>query len=461
MSTYDLIVIGGGPGGYAAAIRAAKLGLKTALAEERELGGTCLNRGCIPTKTLLHAASVLHQSKQWPEIGIYAENLHYDIDKIYERVEEVVAVQVKGIAALLEKNGVELLSGHGRLEKAGVVSVNGKTYESKAVLLATGSAPSRIHIPGADLPKVYTSDDLLRKPGKLPASLTIIGGGVIGCELASFYADLGSRVTILEAKDRLLPLLDEDLGKHLQNLFKRRKIKIKTAALVESIEPGEDGSLRVLYKSKNKEQEAEAEAVLLSTGRVPYYRELFAPGLEPEKNGRFIKVDQNYETSIAGVYAVGDVIGGAQLAHEAEAEGQAVAYALAGRQAICDPKNVPSAIYTEPEIAAIGPTEEELREADIDYRVGRAETLGNARCLIDGTDRGFVKIIVENGTDKLLACHMIAPRASDLIVAFTPFVAAGSTYKEVMRGMRPHPSFSEVLTEALEAVDGEALHALR
>mgnify|MGYP001212019700 CR=1 FL=1 len=459
MAEYDLFIIGGGPAGYAAGIRAAKLGLKTGLAEERELGGTCLNRGCIPTKTLLHAASVLRQSRQWPEIGITADHLNYDIDKIYERVEKVVALQENGLSTLLEKNEVDVIPGHGRLEAPHKVSVNREIYDCKAVLLATGSAPSRLHIPGAELEGVFTSDDLLRAPAVFPSSLTIIGGGVIGCELASFYADLGCEVTILEAKDRLLPLLDADLGSHLEKLFRRRKIKIRCNAFVESIEKNDEGRMLVRYQSKKKERTAEAEGVLLSTGRVPYYDGLFAPGLSPEKNGPFIEVDAQYQTSLPGVYAAGDLIGGAQLAHEAEAEGQWIAYHLAGSDCPVDPHHVPSAIYTEPEIAAIGPTEAELKAAGIAYKAGRAETLGNARCLIDGTDRGFVKILAEKESSKLLAVHMIAPRASDLIVAFTPFIANERSYKEILRGMRPHPSFSEVLTEALEDLDGEALHS--
>lgn len=461
MQDYDLMIIGGGPAGYTAGIRASMLGLKTAVIEKDALGGTCLNRGCIPTKALLHAAGEYKKASEYSSLGLKLGDVGYDLDQIYARVEEIVRLQVQGIEALFKAKNVSLIRGTGRLEGPGRVSADGQIYKTKYVLLASGSAPQRLPIPGSDLPGVYTSDDLLREPAVKIDSLTIIGGGVIGCELASFYADLGIEVTILEARERLLPLLDADLGKQLQTLFKRRKITVRTEAAVTAVTRDDEGLLHTSYRYKNKDKEAVSSAVLLSTGRVPVTEGLWAEDLRPEMEGRFVKVDEHFQTSIPGVYAAGDLIGGHMLAHEAEAEGQEIASLLAGRGSRCNTKLVPSAVYTDPEIASVGPTEEALSEAGIPFKVGRAETLGNARCMIEQSGRGFVKILAEAESGRLLAVHMIMPRASDLITAFIPCIVRGGSYKELLSGMRPHPSFSEVITEALEAVSGEALHSLK
>lgn len=459
METFALFVIGGGPGGYSAAIRAAKLGLRVALAEKDALGGTCLNRGCVPTKALLHSSSTYRAAKHWESIGLKTSGLSFDIQGIYKRMGQIVAQQRDGVAALLKANGVTVMCGEASIVADHQVSVNGELFTCDNILVATGSRPALLPIPGADLPGVVTSDDLLKGLGVMYPSMVIIGGGVIGCEMASFYADLGCEVTILEAQPRLLPLLDEDLGSHLQTLFKRRKITVRCDALVQRI-TGTPGELTVTYGAKGKAKDATAAAVLLATGRWPVTDGLFAEGVEPARNGRFLQVDKQFKTSLPDVYAIGDVIGGMQLAHKAMVEGQAVAYNLAGMASPTDPGLVPSAVYTEPEIAAAGPTEAELQAAGVRYKKGVYQTLGNARSQIEQADRGFVKILVEEETGRLLAVHMICSRASDLISAFTPHLAAGSGYEDLLRGMRPHPSFSEAVTEALEAVDGGAIHIM-
>ncbi len=457
MKHYDLFVIGAGPGGYNAAIRASILGMKVALAEKSLAGGTCLNRGCIPTKALLHASAAYHQAQNWEAIGLKADNISFDIEAVYEQMDKIVSTQRQGLIGLFQQHGIDFYEGTAKVRGKGQVEINDETIESEHILIATGSAPAKAPIPGADSTGVVTSDDLLKLPGTLPASLVIIGGGVIGCELASFYRDLGTEVTVIEALDRLLPLMDESLGAHLQTLFKRHKITVRTAAKVEEIRAAADG-LEVVYSVKDKAKTVSAENVLLATGRRPVTDDLFAEDFTPTFAGRFIKVDENYRTSLPGVYAVGDVIGGLQLAHKAEAEGQHVAYHLAGRTCVTDPLTIPSAIYTEPEIASVGYSEAELKEAGIAYKVGMCQTLSNARSQIEQVDRGFVKLLVEEDSRRLLGVHLIISRASDLIAIFTPYISHGSDYRELMRGVYPHPSFSEVIREALEDVEDGAIH---
>lgn len=458
MTQYDLIVIGAGPGGYVAAIRAAQLGMKTALVEKDKVGGTCLNRGCIPTKALLHSANTYVETKKFDEMGLLAENVSYDMGKIHARKEQVVETLVHGVEGLLEANKIDVISGIGKIIEPHKVEVAGTVISADKILVATGSYPARPPIPGLELPGVVTSDDVLEGEPKDYKSLTIIGGGVIGVELASFYSALGCRVTIVEAMDRLLANLDKEFGQSLSMLLKKRGVQVNCSAMVSSIEQTEEG-LTCHFTRKGKEQSVTAEAVLVSIGRRPCTEGLFVDTCIPEMNKGFLVVDEKYQTTLEDVYAIGDVIGGIQLAHKAEAEGQAVVEMICGNIPETDPAYVPSCIYTEPEIATVGITAAEAKEKGIAVKTGKYLMSGNGKSIIDMQERGFIKVVVEEETDKILGIQMMCGRATDLISEYTMAIANGLTRKQLLKGMRPHPTYCEGITEALEAVEGKSIHS--
>lgn len=348
---FDLIVIGAGPGGYVAAIKAAKLGLKAAVIENREVGGTCLNRGCIPAKAMIHASSVYREMQSSEEIGIFASEVTYDYGKILEYKERTTRQLVQGIGQVLKANSVEIICGTGTLLPENEVKVTSEEGEqmlkAKDVLLASGSKPLRIPIPGIDLPGVITSDDLFRMK-EVPESLVMIGGGVISVEFATVYAALGTKVTILEAMPRLVPNMDKEISQNLKMILKKRGIEIHTAAAVQSIEQDEDGYL-CHYTEKEKEQQAKGAYVLCAVGRCANMDGLFGDGVDLELARGRVVVDEHFATSMPHVYAIGDLIGGAQLAHAASAQGVAVAERLAGKVRSIDVNVIPGCVYTDPE----------------------------------------------------------------------------------------------------------------
>lgn len=458
MSDYELIVIGAGPGGYVAAIRAAQLGFKTAIVEKDKVGGTCLNRGCIPTKVLLHSANTYAERGQFEALGLSVDGMSYDMEKIHERKSQVVQTLTSGVEGLLKANKVEILYGAGKVTAPHVVTVEDKTYTAEHILIATGSFPARPPIPGLDLPGVVTSDEVLEGPVMDYRSLIIIGGGVIGVELASFYAALGCQVTIVEALDRLLANLDKEFGQSLAALLKKRGVQIFCSSMVSEIEQSENG-LTCKFTRKGQEQSVTAEGVLVSIGRRPNTAGLFAEECTPQMERGFLVVDKTYQTTIPGIYAIGDAIGGVQLAHKAEAEGQAVVEMLRGNQPETDPAFVPSCIYTQPEIASVGITAEEAKTAGIEVKTGKYLMSGNGKSIIDMQERGFVKVVVDAQTDKLLGIQMMCGRATDLISEYTMAIANGLTREQLLKGMRPHPTYCEGITEALEAVEGKSIHS--
>ena len=467
---YQLIIIGSGPGGYVAAIRAAQLGLKTAVVEEWSIGGTCLNRGCIPTKALLHASGLYQEmQREAAEVGIISNPPALDWEKMHAHKAEAVAKLRSGVETLLKANGVEILRGHGKALAAGTVEVTDSegqsaVYHTENILLASGSEPDLLDIPGKDLPGVITSDDLLE--GEVPRyqSIGIVGGGVIGCEIANFFQEIGTRVVIVEFLPRILGRMDKDHATTLASLFKRRGIQILLNSGASRVEKQADGTLRLFYETHKKDSVSEGfvdvEAVLIAKGRKPVTENLLGDGLCLEMNRRFVKVNEHFETSTPHIYAIGDLIGGLQLAHQAEAEGMAAVAYIAGKEPETDPNLVPAVVYTNPEMASIGLTEEEAEAEGRKVKIGKYLMAGNSKAIIDGMERGFVKIIADAETDKVLGMHIFSNRASDLISEWAAILANGLTAAELRKGMRPHPSYCEGISEALEALEGESIHTM-
>jgi len=458
MSQYDLIVIGAGPGGYVAAIRACQYGLRTAIVEKSKLGGTCLNRGCIPTKALLHAAQDYDKLKNIEELGICVGDVSYDIARIHERKRSVVNQLVGGVEGLLKANGADIIYGEAKVLSANEVQVEGQIYETKNILVAAGSAPARLPIPGIDTKGVVTSDELLEGEPVDYSSLIIIGGGVIGVEMATVYSALGCQVTILEGLDRLVSVLDKEFSQNLKMNFKKKGVNVVLKANVTTIEEDGEG-VRVIYESSGKQESVCAQGVLVSVGRKPQTAGLFTDESMPEMNRGFITVNERYESSIPGIYAIGDVIGGVQLAHKAEAEGLACAAYLAGKGVDTDVHTVPSCIYSSPEIASVGMTADEAKEKGIEIKKSKYLMSGNGKSIIEGEDRGFIKMVFDAETDRILGVQMMCGRATDLISEFTGAIVNGLTLEQLLAGMRPHPSFCEGITEALEAVNGMSIHS--
>lgn len=446
MYDFDLIVVGGGPGGYEAALFAAKLGLHTALVEKDFVGGTCLNRGCIPTKALLHASSVYEEAKNGADLGITAEP-SYDLSAIYAYKQQVVEKLRGGVEGLLKSAKVTVLSGVGTLSAEHTVTVGETSYTAENVLLATGSVPARPPIPGLDLPGVLTSDELLS--GVAPfKSIVIIGGGVIGMEFATFFNDLGVDVTVVEGLDRLLPLLDKELGQNLSMIMKKRGVKIFTGAMVKSVTKTETG-LSVNFEQKGASASAEAEVVLCAIGRRPYTDGLFGEGVSLEMDGRRIKVNEKFETSMKGVYAIGDVSAKIQLAHVATAQGLYAVNEIAKRPNGVDLSIVPSCVYTRPEIASVGMTEQEAKDAEIPVKTSKVTLFSNGRTVIVNGDRGFMKVLAHAETKQILGVQMMGVNVSDMIGELGQAIANGLTPDDLLKAMRPHPTFEEALTDAL------------
>lgn len=458
---FDLIVIGAGPGGYVAAIKAARLGMKTALIEDRRVGGTCLNRGCIPAKAMIHASSLYREMQEGERFGIFASDVRYDYDKILKYKEDTTEKLVQGIEQLLKGNGVCLFYGKGTLlpeKKVKVVSeTEEKIIEAGHIILAAGSKPLVLPIPGMNLPGVITSDELFQMRG-VPESLVIIGGGVISVEFATVYSALGSKVTILEAMPRLVPNMDKEISQNLKLILKKRGIGIHTAAVVQDVEMAE-GACVCRFVEKEKEESVSAQYVLCAVGRCPNTDGLFAEDVQPEMERGRIIVDEKFKTSIEGVYAIGDLIKGAQLAHAASAQGIVVVEQLSGKEASVDLSVVPGCVYTDPEIASVGLTEEAAKERGIAVRTGKFIMSANGKSLITQEERGFIKVVAEEGTDVILGAQMMCARATDMIGEFVTAVANRMTVNQLIRGMRAHPTYNEGIGEALEELAGGAIHA--
>ena len=457
MAHYELIVIGAGPGGYEAALHAAKLGKKVAVVEKREAGGTCLNRGCIPTKTLLHSSQIFHDAKHGAHAGIHTDDIRADMTEIFAYKREISQKLSSGIESLFKTAKIDFLRGTALITAPGAVRVTdaeggANDYTCDDILIATGSVPSRPPISGLEF--AMTSDELLEGCDHLYRSIVIIGGGVIGVEFATFYSDLGCSVTLLEGMDRLLPNMDRELGQNLALILKKQGVQVCTRSMVDRLEQTPE-SIAVHYTAKETPGCAVGEAVLCAIGRRAFRDGLFAEGLTPETNGHGLWVDEHYQTSIPGVYAIGDVSSPVQLAHVAAAQGAACVEHMAGLSAGVCMDAVPSCIYCRPEIAAVGLTEAEAKERGIPVKTGKCVMGGNARTVIADPGRCFMKVTAHAETGAILGAQLMCPNASDIIGQLGQAIANGMTPGQLLAAMRPHPTYEEALSEALESLAGK------
>lgn len=460
---YDIIVIGAGPGGYEAAIKAAQLGKKTAVIEKNAVGGTCLNRGCIPTKALMHSTHLLEELKTCEELGVKAEQVSVDFEKLHERKSQVVGQLQDGIKQLLKANKIESIEGEATIAGPGQVKV--KTAEetislsAEKILIATGSVPSKPPIPGLDLPGVVTSDEILEDKGREFKHLIIIGGGVIGIELATVYEALGTKVTVIEAMKQILPNLDKEVSRNMAMILKKKGVDVHTAAMVKQVDSSADG-LIVTYEEKGKDVTAEGDGVLVAIGRRANIEGLFEnePFVEVERGA--IVVDDDFKTSVDGIYAIGDVVyRNIQLAHVASAQGIAAVCRMFGEANETNLNLVPSCIYTSPEIAAVGITADQAKEAGIEAKESKFLMSANGKSLISREERSFIKVLYEGESQKIIGVSMMCARATDMISEFTLAMEKGMTLTDMASIIRPHPTYAEGITEAVEAGLGCSIHS--
>ena len=462
MSAYDVIVIGSGPGGYVCAIRCAQLGLKTACVEGREtLGGTCLNVGCIPSKALLHASHMLHEAEHnFTAMGLMGKSPSVDWNKMLDYKNGVIEQNTKGIEFLFKKNKIDWLKGWGSVPEAGKVKVGDEVHEAKAIVIATGSDSSSI--PGVEIDeKVVVSSTGALELGKIPKKLVVIGAGVIGLEMGSVYSRLGSEVTVVEFLDHITPGLDKDTAKVFQRTLKKQGLNFILGAAVQKVEVNK-AKAKVTYKLRKDDSEAtlDADTVLVATGRKPYTDGLGLEGLGVEMAERGqIKTDVHYATNIKGVYAIGDCITGPMLAHKAEDEGMAVAEILAGQAGHVNYGVIPGVIYTHPEVASVGETEETLKDQGRKYKAGKFSFMGNGRAKANFAGDGFVKILADAETDRILGAHIIGPMAGDLIHEICVAMEFGAAAEDLARTCHAHPTYSEAVREAALACGDGPIHS--
>ncbi|MBF1337236.1 MAG: dihydrolipoyl dehydrogenase [Leptotrichia sp.] len=451
---FDVVVIGGGPAGYVAAIRAAQVGGKVAVVEKSELGGTCLNRGCIPTKTFLKNAEIIEGIEMSSKRGIILENEKFTIDmpKVISLKNEIVKTLTNGVQSLLKSNSIKIFKGVGKINKDKDVVINGeKVLRTNKIILAGGSKVGSVNIPGIESKRVLTSDDILDLK-ELPKSLAVIGGGVVGVELGQAYLSFGSEVTVIEMMDRIVPGVDREASETLRKALEKKGMKILTSSKIKEI-IDEGDKLRIKLEDK---EDVVAEKALLSIGRVPDLEAVGELDLEMERGK--IKVDKYMETSVKGVYAPGDINGIKMLAHAAFRMGEVAAEnAILGNHREIKLETTPSAIYTIPEVGMVGLTEEEAKEK-YDINVGKFAFVGNGRALASGDTTGFVKVIADKKYGEILGVHIVGQSAAEIINEASSLMAMEITVDEVIKTIHGHPTFSEALFEACADVLGEAIH---
>ena len=459
MTNYDVIVIGSGPGGYVCAIRCAQLGLKTAIVEGRDtLGGTCLNVGCIPSKALLHASHSYHEATHnFEKMGLIINSPKIDFKKMQDYKNDVIAQNTKGIEFLLKKNKIDWLKGWAKLNAQKQVIIDKDVYDAKNIVIATGSEASSIPNVEIDESRIVTSTGALSL-SKIPKSMVVIGAGVIGLEMGSIYSRLGTEVTVIEYLDHITPGMDLEISKNFQRTLKKQGLKFIMGAAVHSA-ISTKSKATVVYKKSDVETKIETDIVLVSTGRKPFidglnFKEI---GGELTHTGQ-IKTDNKWKTSIDGIYAIGDAITGPMLAHKAEDEGMAVAEVLSGKHGHVNYNVIPGVIYTTPEVANVGKTEEELKEAGIAYKVGKFSFMGNGRAKAVFQGEGFVKLLADEATDRILGCHLIGPAAGDLIHEICVAMEFGASAQDIAMTCHAHPTFSEAMREAALACGDGAIH---
>lgn len=453
-----IVVIGGGPGGYPAAIRAAQLGAQVTLIEKSELGGTCLNQGCIPTKALLQAAKIYEDSKNAKVFGINCEGVSLDFSSVMQRKEKVVNQLLGGLGSILKSHAIRVVKGTGSFltPKSLKIIETGEEIKGDKIIISTGSEPAKVPIEGIDQPGVITSDEALDLK-KLPQSILIIGGGVIGLEFAQLFHKLGVKVVVVEMLSQILPLEDTEIALALDSLLKKEGIEIFTNSTVKKITARGNEKV-VSFDTKQGPQERIVEMVMVAVGRAPYTRDLNADkiGIKMEK-GRIL-VNEKMETNVPDIYAVGDVIGGYMLAHMATAEGECAAHNAAGKPSKINYRSVPRCVYTSPEVASVGLTEKEARERYGDVKVGRFPFVGVGKALVINETAGMVKIVVEAKYGEVLGAMILGPHATDLIAEIALAIKMEATYEEIAHTIHPHPTISESIMEAALDIDGFAIH---
>ena len=462
MASYDVIIIGSGPGGYVCAIRCAQLGLKTACVEGREtLGGTCLNIGCIPSKALLHASHQLHEAEHnFAKMGLKGKSPSVDWTQMLAYKDDVIGQNTKGVEFLFKKNKIDWLKGWGSIPAPGKVKVGDEIHEAKRIVIASGSEATSL--PGIEVDEkiVVTSTGALELP-KIPKKMVVIGGGVIGLELGSVYTRLGTEVTVIEFLDQIIPGADGEVSKVFQRTLKKQGMEILTGCAVQSVEALKTKA-KVTYQVRKSEEEVtlDTDVVLVATGRRPYTDGLGldALGVAMTDRGQ-IQTDAHWKTSVDGIYAIGDAIAGPMLAHKAEDEGMAVAETLAGQAGHVNYSVIPGVIYTHPEVANVGETEESLKAAGRDYKVGKFSFMGNGRAKANFAADGFVKILADATTDRILGAHIIGPMAGDLIHEICVAMEFGAAAEDLARTCHAHPTYSEAVREAALACGDGPIHA--
>jgi len=462
MASFDLIVIGGGPGGYVCAIHAAQLGLNVACVEGREtLGGTCLNVGCIPSKALLNATHHLHEvHENFEKMGLMGGAPTVDWSKMKDYKQDVVNGNTKGIEFLFKKNKVTWLKGWGSIPEPGKVKVGDEVHEAKNIVIATGSEASSLPGVTVDEKVVVTSTGALTLPA-IPKTMVVIGAGVIGLEMGSVYARLGAQVTVVEYLEAITPGMDAEVAKSFQRILAKQGLKFVLGAAVQKVEASETGA-KVTWKLRKNDSEAslDADVVLVATGLKPFTAGLGleALGVEMLPRGQ-IKIDSHFATNIKGIYAIGDAVPGPMLAHKAEDEGMAVAEVIAGKHGHVNYEVIPGVIYTTPEVASVGKTEEQLKEEGRAYKVGKFPFMGNARAKAVFQAEGFVKLLADKETDRILGCHIIGPGAGDLIHEVCVAMEFGASAQDLALTCHAHPTYSEAVREAALACGLGAIHA--
>ncbi len=463
-TTFDLVVIGSGPGGYVAAIRAAQLGMNVACIEDEKLGGVCLNIGCIPTKALLTSAALVNEVRSGEKHGIMMEGFTADLGPAQERSRAVASQLNKGVGGLFKKNKVTHFPGRGRLAGAGKVEVEAEdgskqTLSAAHTIVATGSRPRNLPILEIDEERIWSSTGALFQTAA-PKTLCVVGAGAVGMEFADVYNAFGTEVTVIEAADRVLPLEDKDSSALIARSFKKRKVTIHTGARLQKAEASALGVKVVFTDSNGEDQTVEFDYVLSAVGRVPNTEDIGADsvGLELDERG-FVKVDEHLKSNVDGVYAIGDCAGHQLLAHKASHEGIVCVEHIAGQgHGVVDYANVPNCTYCNPEVASVGLTEEQAIEAGHDIEVGKFPLVGNGRALASGHSEGFVKVIRDKEYSEILGAHIVGPHATELIAEFVIGRHLESTVEEMEKAMHPHPTLSEAIAEGALAALGRPIH---
>ena len=460
---FDVTVIGGGPAGYVCAIRLSQLGLKTACVESRgSLGGTCLNIGCIPSKSLLNMSESFHKAKNFSNIGIETGEIKLNLEKMMSNKDSSVSTLTKGVEFLFKKNKVTYIKGVGSFNGKNEIFVkNDKselTIKTDKTIISTGSEP--VPLPGVD----FDEERILSSTGalnisKLPKKMVVVGGGYIGLEMGSVWSRLGTEVHVIEFLDHITPGLDKEISNEFMKILKKQNIKFELNTKVEKITKNDQG-VTIEISNKETKNKIEADVVLISVGRKPYTEKLNLEkiGVNLDKKGK-IKVNKNFETSVKNVYAIGDVINGPMLAHKAEEEGIAVAELIAGQSGHVNYDIIPGVIYTSPEVAYVGKNEEELKEKNINYKIGKFPFMANSRAKAINEPEGFVKILAESITDRVLGVHIIGPHAGEMIAEMSVAMEFGASSEDIARTCHAHPTFSEAIKEAALSVDKRQIHS--